>query len=559
MVVQRVPDGLEDMPPGPGLAALLASVDVARIANEDLPVVLKARSRQRSHDEAEFLRVIAQIGQRDPFAEPDTITPLPGGYEHAADELRVALFWTRRAAEATQCYADRLVLELPLVHAALAAGHIDPPKARVFEHHLINLPAEHIERICVELLPLAGERTTGQLAALLARRVISIDPARAKDQYERAVAERGVVAYLNPDGTATLAGQGLAPDEAAAASDRVHRLAKQAKRAGHPGGLEQIKADVLVGLLDGRFHGQTVQQIIAALLAAHTEPTGPPSPLRTGPPQASPPRAGQFPDGDAEFGSGRGIGIEISVELATLLGLNDHPATLPGLGPILADLARRIVARQRGAEWRYAIAGQTGHFLFGGITRRRPHHSHHGTHDGVVELVIPATLLDQLAANPSLTGPWCGVIEDIAQQYRDRHRPLADLDDHPNRRFPTATLRRHIQLRDRTCVGPGCRRPATHTDFDHTQDHQHGGPTTSDNGGACCTHDHRLKTKGGWRLRQPEPGQFVWQSALGQTHRTRGEPILDPIPHTDLTDPRSTTLLTCGRFDCRYGARGSVR
>jgi hypothetical protein len=453
MVVQRVPDGLEDMPPGPGLAALLASVDVARIANEDLPVVLKARSRQRSHDEAEFLRVIAQIGQRDPFAEPDTITPLPGGYEHAADELRVALFWTRRAAEATQCYADRLVLELPLVHAALAAGHIDPPKARVFEHHLINLPAEHIERICVELLPLAGERTTGQLAALLARRVISIDPARAKDQYERAVAERGVVAYLNPDGTATLAGQGLAPDEAAAASDRVHRLAKQAKRAGHPGGLEQIKADVLVGLLDGRFHGQTVQQIIAALLAAHTEPTGPPSPLRTGPPQASPPRAGQFPDGDAEFGSGRGIGIEISVELATLL----------------------------------------------------------------------------------------------------------DLDDHPNRRFPTATLRRHIQLRDRTCVGPGCRRPATHTDFDHTQDHQHGGPTTSDNGGACCTHDHRLKTKGGWRLRQPEPGQFVWQSALGQTHRTRGEPILDPIPHTDLTDPRSTTLLTCGRFDCRYGARGSVR
>jgi hypothetical protein len=104
-------------------------------------------------------------------------------------------------------------------------------------------------------------------------------------------------------------------------------------------------------------------------------------------------------------------------------------------------------------------------------------------------------------------------------------------------RFPTTALRRHVQLRDRTCVGPGCRRPATHTDFDHTQDHQHGGPTTADNGGACCTHDDLLKTKGGWRLRQPQPGQFVWDTPLGQTHRTRGEPILDPIPHADETDP----------------------
>jgi uncharacterized protein YcgL (UPF0745 family) len=49
MEVQRVPDGLEAIPPGPQLAALLASIDVAQVANEDLPVVLKARSRQRSH------------------------------------------------------------------------------------------------------------------------------------------------------------------------------------------------------------------------------------------------------------------------------------------------------------------------------------------------------------------------------------------------------------------------------------------------------------------------------------------------------------------------------
>jgi hypothetical protein len=603
MLVQRVPDGLGQMPPGPELAALLASFDVARIANEDLPVVLRARSRQRSHDEAELLRVIAEMGQRDPFAEDGTISRLPGGYEYAADELRVALFWTRRAAEATQCYADRLVFELPLVHAALAAGQIDPAKARVFERHLYNLTAEHIERICAELLPIAHERTTGQLAAMLARRIISIDPARAKDQYERAVAERGVVAYLNPDGTAILAAQGLAPDEAAAANDRIHRLAKQAKRAGHPGRLDQIKADVMIGLLDGRFHGHTVQQIIATLLATHTRPTTPAAPttppgaqpsdtskpgqqqpgehqagpLQTSPVQAGTPQGGEqgpgeqgpgeqgageqgpgglgvgeqgavglgagetqpseTQPGDAEFGSGRGIGIEVSVELATLLGRNDHPATLPGLGPVVADVARRVVARQRGAEWRYTLVDDTGHFVFGGITRRRPHHSHNDTHGGIVELLIPLTLLDQLTATPAQCGDWRAVIEDIAEQYRNRDQHLRNIDAQPNRRFPTTALRRHIQQRDRTCKGPGCRRPATHTDFDHTHDHQYGGPTTSTNGGACCTHDHLLKTKGGWKLHQTEPGQFVWYTPLGQTHQTRGEPILHPTPQTNGTDP----------------------
>jgi hypothetical protein len=582
MLAQRIPDGLEALPPGPELAALLASVDVARLADEDLPVVLKARSRQRSHDEAELLRVIAEMGQRDPFAAPDTPSGPATRYHYAADELRVALYWTRRAAETTQAYANRLVAELPLVHAALAAGHIDPPKARVFEHHLTSLPAEHTQRICAELLPIAGERTTGQLAAMLARRIISIDPARAKDHYERAVAQRAVVAYLNADGTATLVGHGLAPDEVAAASDRIHQLAKQAKRAGHPGGLDQIRADVMVGLLDGRFHGKTTPQIITHLLATRADPGTPPAgqppdhhnaggqpdsdtqpPSDTHPPSetagnarsadttadtattsphqqqpTSPHEAGESPQTcDAEFGSGRGIGIEVSVELATLLGYNDHPATLPGLGPVIAEVARRIVARQRGAEWRYTLVDQTGHFLFGGLTRRRPTSSRDNTNGGLVELLIPLTLLNHLAAHLDQAGEWRAVIEDIAQQYRARDQHLHELDAHPQRRFPTAALRRHIQLRDRTCKGPGCRRPATHTDFDHTQDHQYGGTTTTTNGGPCCTHDHNLKTKGGWRLDQPIPGQFLWTSPLGQTHQTRGEPILYPVPHTDGTDP----------------------
>lgn len=129
-----------------------------------------------------------------------------------------------------------------------------------------------------------------------------MDPCRARDQYERAVADRAVVAYLNPDGTATVTGQGLAPDEAAAATERIHRLAQRAKRAGHPGTLDHITADIMVGLLDGRFHDKTSQQIVADLLAASAA-------------------------------SMSITGVELSVELATLLGHNEH-------GPAIAVTSR---------------------------------------------------------------------------------------------------------------------------------------------------------------------------------------------------------------------------
>lgn len=232
------------------------------------------------------------------------------------------------------------------------------------------------------------------------------------------------------------------------------------------------------------------------------------------------------------------MGVQVSVELVTLLGRNDHSAILPGLGPILADVARRVVARQRRGEWRYCLVDDTGHFVFGGITRRRPASSRDSTDGGLVELLIPLTLFDHLVAHPDKADEWRGVIDDIAGQYRNRDQYLKRMDADPDRRFPTAALRRHIQPRDRTCTGPGCRRPATHTDFDHTDDHQYGGPTTMGNGGACCSHDHLLKTKGGWELEQPEPGEFLWRSPLGQTYRTRGEPLIHPpITEQDADEP----------------------
>jgi hypothetical protein len=568
MLVEQVPDGLEDISPGPELAAVLASLNISRVAGGDLPIVLRAQARQRSHDEAEFLRVIAEMGRRDPFAGLDMVATLDEPARYAADELRVALAWTRRSAEATQCYADALVFHLPQVHAALCAGRIDPAKARVFWHHLHGLAARHVESICTDLLPLAGRLTTGQLAVRLARAVIAVDPERARDEYERAVTERSVIAYLNPDGTVTLTATGLPADEAAAACERIHQLATQVKRAGYPATLDQIKAEVTLGLLNRRFDHMATAQIITVMTSdlesgqaqADTDqasqpatPTQSSAPTQSntpagpcpGPPVGSDSghawaaegsasqaavRGDLAPGGTARNPGGRLAGVEVSVELATLLGRNDHPALIPGLGPVLADVARRVVARQRGAQWRYTLLDRNGHFVCGGVTRRRPAGTGDRSHGGLVELLIPLDLLDELTDHPPDASGWTQVVVDIATQYREHIQRLRDIDADPDRRFPTAALRRHIQQRDRACVGPGCRRPASKSEFDHTREYQHHGPTTSTNGGPVCTHDHNLKSTGGWKLHQPKPGEFIWRTPLGQAHHSRGEPILHPLP-----------------------------
>jgi hypothetical protein len=100
------------------------------------------------------------------------------------------------------------------------------------------------------------------------------------------------------------------------------------------------------------------------------------------------------------------------------------------------------------------------------------------------------------------------VVADIAAQYTQCGRRGPTAQD-PTARFAGAVLRRHVQIRDRSCVYMGCRYPACGADLDHTFDHIHGVPTTEANSGPLC----RLKHVGEWRLHQPEPSHFTWTSS----------------------------------------------
>lgn len=238
-------------------------------------------------------------------------------------------------------------------------------------------------------------------------------------------------------------------------------------------------------------------------------------------------------------------GVELRVQLSTLLGHDHYPAELAGWGPVHAELARELAGALGIAQWRFVITDEQGQAIHCGITRARPT----GTPTraarcrAILELQVPETTLHTLAADPALAVPWAGVIADLVRQLTQDHSDQ-DRDD-PTRRTPGAVLRRYLEIRDRYCVMIGCRAPAHHTDADHTHEYSHGGPTTGPNLGGACRHDHRLKGEGGWRLYQPEPGVFRWTSRLGHTYHRHPpkiiEPLLDPIlrdqPHYPLTVP----------------------
>ncbi|MFC5237898.1 HNH endonuclease signature motif containing protein [Pseudonocardia zijingensis] len=264
------------LPPGAQLAAALEELAGAGVPNVRRVEVLQARSRQLAHEQAllfaELVEVAHTVALADADGEPDQVVARAAErFEWAAHEIAAALAWTPTAADRELELATALVERLPLVQHALRHGRIDRGKARVFTDYLDPATGDVTEAqarlLCERFVPLAPGLTTKQLADRLLRALQAIDPDLRRRRYERAVQARGVALYLDPrTGTATLTGNGLPPDEAAAAAARLDRLVETAKRAGHPGTRPQISADLYLGMLGGTFHGLNEQQIITRLL-----------------------------------------------------------------------------------------------------------------------------------------------------------------------------------------------------------------------------------------------------------------------------------------------------
>lgn len=314
----QIPPGLDEMEPGPALAAFLSIIDVGTVSGDDRIAVLRAHQRMLSHYQA---AVYEDMGSLMAVFDADGDYGLAA--QCAAAEIRAALRLTRTAADIELDTALALCERLPRVREALSAGVIDSRRARVLIHETSHLPADLAQRVVDSVMPAASGLTTGQLAAKIRRAIIEVDPDAAKERFEEAIEERRVVADLSREGTARLAGFGLSPQGVAEAMSRIDAIARSLKVGDEARTMDQLRADVFLDLLTGATEDKS-----------------------------------------------KGL-VEIRVDLATLAELDDQPGELAGYGPVIADIARQVAESHRRSTWTVTV--QDGdRIVHTATTRRRP-------------------------------------------------------------------------------------------------------------------------------------------------------------------------------------------
>lgn len=87
---------------------------------------------------------------------------------------------------------------------------------------------------------------------------------------------------------------------------------------------------------------------------------------------------------------------------------------------------------------------------------------------------------------------------------------------------PTAAQKRFVEVNDRHCRMPGCRRRAGRCDIDHGIAHGDGGPTDCWNLCCLCRRHHRIKTFArGWRFELLRDGRLIVRTPSGVSRISR--------------------------------------
>ena len=156
------------------------------------------------------------------------------------------------------------------------------------------------------MLDRAGRLTPGGLRAAIKRAVIEVAPDKATKRRTDGERSARVERWPEHSGNAGLAGRELPPADVLAADQRITWWAKQLKKARLEGDMDQLRACAFLDIMLGR--------------DSRAGGSGPHSP-------EAPSTASIIPAGFA----GR---INLTIPLATLLGLAERPGEISGLGPI---------------------------------------------------------------------------------------------------------------------------------------------------------------------------------------------------------------------------------
>ena len=228
------------------------------------------------------------------------------------------------------------------------------------------------------MLGRAGRLTPGGLRAAIARAVMEVAPEKARKRREEAARDARVERWAEDSGNAALMGRELPPAEVLAADQRITAWARQLKKAGLDGDMDVLRARAYLDLLLGKDSRPGQDPAAARTAAGRTAPAdGGGGRAGSGPDSAAGRQAraaGRAPAPDA-VPAGFAGRINLTVPLATLLGLADRPGEIPGIGPIdpglARDLARAAAANPR-TTWCVTVTDQDGHAIGHGCARPEP-------------------------------------------------------------------------------------------------------------------------------------------------------------------------------------------
>ncbi|WP_147795933.1 HNH endonuclease signature motif containing protein [Cellulomonas sp. Y8] len=576
---QRQIEAIRSCEPGPELDAWLRGLDASVLPSAIVVEVIAAQTRIESYQHARTLGLIAELASREEMS-PEW-SPLAGAPPTqacvAGDELAMRLGWPRVAA--TKTVHRALVLDgmLGATREALEVGHLDAAKAQVLTAGLADLSFQVAHAVEDAVLPDADQCSVAELRQRVEREIRLVDPEGAAARRERARCTRRVShPRPQPDGMASM---WLVLDAADAlrVDGVLTHAAKTAKALGDDRTLDQLRADGLRDLVVGdvpesdgpafevhlspglpvppeprrSWNGATSTDRDGAVLTRPVEPIPIATLTPLGPATHPEPRVGhQAPsrgarrtstgvptDTGAELGAGASVdtrvptdaGAEDDARVSTDGGTGAGTTTCattpnptsganppaPTHSPVATATATATTTARRGctrcsgrpgAEIRITIPAST----LLGLDDQPAHLDGHGPVDAVQARAL------------AIGGVWQRVVTD----------PLTDrvLDVGRERYRPPAALAELIRVRDKTCVAPGCLVPACGCELDHTQEFHPRpggdpdaplGGTDADNLGPVCHRHHRLKTDGGFRLRQIQPGLFEWITPTGHRYLTR--------------------------------------
>lgn len=455
-------------------------------------------TRQIRAAEAELTRVLATILDLAAAESDDDLSTVPTGgraelaYRAARADLATALRISEQDADRRLAHAHALVTDYPTVLAALADGRVSEQHTRVIvdaaavigsdEDLLTETRRRAYER---EILPYAVAETPNRLRPIAKRLAEQYAACPLEERHEQARARRRVVLLDREDGMADLIAH-LPAVEAYGIHERLTRItltveSGDAAYGGSGGAAPGGPADADGSLPELRRSRDEIRADVFADLLLGGDPG---SGLCGG-------------HGDDGRSAGAADPREIRARVQVVIPVDALPRQLAtALG---ADHATSRPA------FRSAAAAAEPAVLCG---------------YGPISPAVAATLAAG-AAHWDLVRTQASTGEVLAV---DRYRP-------------SARMKRFLRVRDQRCRFPGCRRPATRCDIDHTIDAAQGGPTATTNLAHLCRGHHTLKHHTGWQVIQQRGGVMEWRSPTGRVHRDRPpgtrvrfEPAPTPVP-----------------------------